>query len=142
MAAWTRAQLGEERLRCLSQLPIMHVEEGYLALFHASPTDPWRIQLDALSRHPLVVYGHTHRPSTNGRILNSGSVGQPHDGDPRASYLLIDDGEPQIRRVEYDREKELKALSNVGLPHANWIARILEQAKPLSEFHNPLTIRE
>jgi predicted cupin superfamily sugar epimerase len=27
-------------------------------------------------------------------------------GDPRASYLLIDDGQPFIRRVGYDVEKE------------------------------------
>ncbi len=25
-------------------------------------------------------------------VCNTGSVGAPYDGDPRASYLLIDDG--------------------------------------------------
>src|SRR2546422_2608567 len=30
-----------------------------------------------------------------------------------------------IRRVDYDVEKELKALSSCGLPHADWIAKSL-----------------
>ena len=45
---------------------------------------------------PIVAYGHTHRPairSLAGRpelLINTGSVGLPYDGDPRASYLLLD----------------------------------------------------
>ena len=33
-------------------------------------------------------------------VCNTGSVGSPYDGDPRASYLLIDEGKPAIRRVD------------------------------------------
>ena len=108
----------------------MHVEEDHFALVHASPTDPWRVQLDTLTDHPLVVHGHTHRPGINGKVINTGSVGEPHDGDPRASYLLLDDGELQIRRVAYDREKELEALKDSGLPHSAWIAKLLNSASP------------
>jgi hypothetical protein len=49
-----------------------------------------------------------------------------YDGDRRASYLLLDDSGPAIRRVEYDLDRELKALSGCGLPHAEWVAKILE----------------
>ena len=37
-------------------------------------------------------------------IVNVGSVGQPRDGNPKASYCLFDSEElwAKIRRVEYD----------------------------------------
>jgi hypothetical protein len=54
----------------------------------------------------------------------------PYDGDPRASYLLLDDWSPTIRRVEYNVEREIKALSFCGLPHADWIAKTLKAASP------------
>ena len=63
-------------------------------------------------------------------VVNTGSVSLSHDGDRRASYLLLDDRKPEIRRVEYDVDRELKALLSSGLPHADWIARILESARP------------
>jgi hypothetical protein len=61
-------------------------------------------------------------------VANSGSAGQPHDGDCRASYLLIDNSVPLIRRVEYDVERELRALSRCGLPWADWVASIIRSA--------------
>jgi hypothetical protein len=60
----------------------------------------------------------------------SGSVGLPYDGDPRASYLLIDDGKPTIRRVAYDVEREVSLLWGSGLPRANWLMHILRSANP------------
>ncbi len=63
-------------------------------------------------------------------LINTGSVGLSYDGDPRASYLLLDDGIPTIRRVEYDIERELKALSSCGLPGAEWTAKMLRTSSP------------
>src|ERR1035437_1470059 len=40
-----------------------------------------------------------------------------------ASYLLIDGATLSIRRVEYDIEREIKALGQSGLPRADWIAK-------------------
>ena len=81
-----------------------------------------------------MVYGHVHRPFVRElegmTVANGGSVGMPHDGDPRASYLLIDDGRPQVRRVAYDVARERAALARSALPHADWAARILESARP------------
>ena len=75
--------------------------------------------------HKSVIYGHIHKPFVRGGVINTGSVSLSYDGDPRASYLLIDDGVPSIRRVEYDVAKESKALVDRGVPHAEWIAAML-----------------
>ncbi len=63
-------------------------------------------------------------------VANTGSVSLSYDGDPRASYLLLDGSTPEIRRVEYDVDQEIKALSTCGLPHSDWIARSLQAAGP------------
>jgi predicted phosphodiesterase len=59
----------------------------------------------------LVAYGHIHRPYVRRlpacTVMNSWSVGLPYDGDWRASYLLLEDGVPSIRRVAYDLERAL-----------------------------------
>jgi predicted phosphodiesterase len=140
MAAATREALGAERLAWLRDLPRIQVH-GPMALVHASPESPWRApapeatdaELESVYGplgQPIAVYAHIHRSytrSVSGRIVaNTGSVSLSYDGDRRASDLLLDDSRPAIRRVEYDVDKELKALSECGLPHADWVARILE----------------
>ena len=144
MAVATREFLRENRLAWLRGLPRTQVHEHF-ALVHASPGTAWRAPMDSAAdgdlesaygplARPVVVYGHIHRPyirSVSGIVVaNSGSVGLPHDGDRRAAYLLLDDGQPSIRRVEYDVDREVKALRASGQPHADWIARILESASP------------
>ena len=94
----TREMLGEERVAWLRELPAQKRLED-LALVHAAPSDLWRAPLpdaedDELSAayEPLdaatAVYGHIHRPYTRAlkrlTVANSGSVGMPWDGDPRA----------------------------------------------------------
>jgi putative phosphoesterase len=148
MAAATRALLGEERLAWLRNLPRVQqakMQAGSMALVHASPGDLWRAlapdasDADLESAYaplgqPIAVYAHIHRPYTRsvGRrtIANTGSVSLSYDGDPRASYLLLDGDKPSIRRIAYDLEKEVKALAVCGLPHADWIARSLRNARP------------
>jgi diadenosine tetraphosphatase ApaH/serine/threonine PP2A family protein phosphatase len=51
-------------------------------------------------------------------VLNPGSVGQPRDGDRRASYGELDTaaGTFTLRRVEYDITKTQGLMSDVGLP--------------------------
>jgi diadenosine tetraphosphatase ApaH/serine/threonine PP2A family protein phosphatase len=63
-------------------------------------------------------------------VANTGSVGLSYDGDRRAAYLLLDEGKPVIRRVEYDVDGEIKALGCCGIPHAEWVAKILDCARP------------
>ncbi len=70
----------------------------------------------------MVVFGHTHAPLEEvcgGKtILNPGSVGQPRDGDPRASYGIYDTETKkfEIRRVTYDFKKVQKGIIEAGLP--------------------------
>ena len=102
-----RAALGEERLAWLRDLPRVYLGDD-LALVHASPGNLWTSPSDdsdfVVLQRPLVVYGHIHRPyirQVGGMtVANSGSVSLSHDGDPRPSYMLIDDSLPAIRRVE------------------------------------------
>jgi putative phosphoesterase len=146
IASATRSALGDERLNWLSALPRTHHESGF-ALVHATPQSCWQTPaVDATDSElekiygplgqPIVVFGHLHRPFIRRSaapakvVMNTGSVGLPHDGDARASYLLLDEKEPQIRRVEYDIEKELAALSQCGLPGAEWTARMLRTSSP------------
>ncbi|MEO7993142.1 MAG: metallophosphoesterase family protein [bacterium] len=51
-------------------------------------------------------------------IINVGSVGQPRDGDPRASFVLYDMAEHSIKfvRVDYSIEKTQGEIREAGLP--------------------------
>jgi len=51
-------------------------------------------------------------------ILNPGSVGQPRDGDPRASYVLLDSETltAEYRRVAYPVEKTQAKMMDYNLP--------------------------
>ncbi len=149
MAAVTRTMLGEERIGWLRGLPRVQIQ-GEMALVHASPESPWRAPTPEASDdelesvfgplgQPINVYGHIHRPYTRKvpslhvgerLVANTGSVSLSYDGDRRASYLLLDGPTPTIRRVGYHLEKELKALSCCGLPHADWIAKNLRASSP------------
>lgn len=146
IALATSSTLGQERLAWLQELPRVITQEGF-ALVHATPESCWRApaaeatdaELETIYGslgQPVVAFGHTHRPSIrrvvgNPRLLiNTGSVGLSYDGDPRASYLILEEGTPSIQRVEYDIEKELKALASCGLPGATWTAKMLRTSSP------------
>jgi putative phosphoesterase len=144
MAEATRSLLGEDRLSWLREMPLAQIHSS-LALVHASPESCWRSPTEQSSDSELesvygplgkqvVVYGHIHKPflrSVAGMVVaNSGSVSLSYDGDRRASYLLVDESKPTIRRVEYDVDREIKALANCGLPHADWMVRTLKSARP------------
>ncbi len=58
-------------------------------------------------------------------FLNPGSVGQPRDGDPRASYMVLDTDERTIRlhRVEYNIQAVQKQMARLAMPE-NLISRL------------------
>jgi predicted phosphodiesterase len=144
MTAFTRDVLGEKRIAWLGALPRVVIHPP-LALVHASPASAWRSPLaDAADAEleaaysplgqAIAVYGHIHQPFVRGvaglTVINTGSVSQSLDGDPRASYLLLDNGTPKLRRVEYDLEREINAITASGLPHSAWMARTPRAAHP------------
>ena len=48
-------------------------------------------------------------------VINPGSVGQPRDGDPRASWALYDGASVWFRRVEYDHARTAKKIRALPL---------------------------
>src|SRR5450432_473347 len=73
----------------------------------------------------VVCFGHTHkawhRVVEGVHFVNTGSVGRPKDGDPRAGYVLLDvaDGcvNVELVRVEYDVEEVARAIIASDLPN-------------------------
>lgn len=47
---------------------------------------------------------HVYQLGDEKCMINVGSVGQPRDGDPRSSYVIVDDSKIEFRRVEYDAQ--------------------------------------
>ena len=98
--------------------------------------------------NPLCFVGHSHQPvifsinydceigtsvensiTLNKKkryIINSGSVGQPRDGNPKASFLIYDTDKKSITisRISYDIKKAQRKIIEVGLP--SFLAERLE----------------
>jgi len=72
----------------------------------------------------VVAFGHTHKPwhrVVEGiHFVNTGSVGRPKDGDPRAGYVRLTLAEGawgvEFIRVDYDLERAMKAILESTLP--------------------------
>jgi predicted phosphodiesterase len=146
--AWTRAHVCEVTRAFLAALPSRVVVRpgGGLApgprviLVHGTPTLNtlyWTEDRDdgfarkmiahaAARPGDVLCFGHTHRPWTRVvdgiRLVNTGSVGRPTDGNWRAGYVLLemDGSESSVEfvRVEYDVERAMKAIRASTLPHA------------------------
>jgi putative phosphoesterase len=134
-----RRLLNPAQLRWLERLPKgLNLEIGgvKVSVFHGSPDRPiWEYVFPSEAElradeffeatgADLLILGHTHVPFVhrfNDRVLmNPGSVGQPRDGNPKASYMLVDvvDGGIEVshRRVEYDIEAVASRMRRLGLP--------------------------
>lgn len=142
--AATLGAIGETRVDWLRALPMEYLSQG-LAVVHATRSDCWRAPGLNASDEALitaygsfgtehVVYGHIHQPFVRRvggfTVINAGSVGMPHDGDPRASYTVLDEGHAAIRRVEYDVEREIAALRQLDWPDCEWAAAALRSGTP------------
>ncbi|HEY3566900.1 MAG TPA: metallophosphoesterase family protein [Thermoanaerobaculia bacterium] len=108
-----------------------------------SDVDAWEI----FSRYemPVTFFGHTHIPSlfwlegrllgvkalrgTSGRIvlspggrylINPGSIGQPRDRDPRASYMIYDSKKRVVTwyRIPYAIGEAQTRIRKAGLPNS------------------------
>lgn len=142
-APTTTEWIGAGRLTWLQQLPLEWRDEN-IAVVHAAPGNLWRSPTHNASDEELaqtygslarrlVAYGHIHVPFVRDvggfTVVNCGSAGMPFDGDPRAAYLVVDDGVPSIRRVEYDVAAEIASLLRSGYPDAERIAETLRTAR-------------
>ena len=144
---WTLAHTSSATKRRLGALPFRldirplggHVAGPTLTLVHATPTsnlvyvtedrtdDFLRKMAEqaGLKAGDAIAFGHTHKPWSRVvdgiRFVNTGSVGRPKDGDPRAGYTIIDvggDGPPPVEsvRVPYSVMAAKAALEEGGLP--------------------------
>jgi putative phosphoesterase len=117
--------LGADVVARLGALPETYAEDQTLFChgtphsdmdaFFPSPQDGDAAQLQGVTAS-LVVFGHTHlaftREHDGTTLLNPGSVGMPFDHDTRASWAVLhDDGRIEIRRVAYDVESAIAALT-------------------------------
>jgi diadenosine tetraphosphatase ApaH/serine/threonine PP2A family protein phosphatase len=156
---WTKNLLSQEELDYLKSfrlfcetggLTLVHGSLEQPARFkYILDNDDADLSLRSL-RTPLCFVGHTHVAGAhffeNGEvvfmkgpkvcigadkkhIINAGSVGQPRDGDPRASYVIYDDKEKtvEIKRVSYDIEAAQKKIVKAGLPA--WLASRLGEGR-------------
>jgi putative phosphoesterase len=131
----TLERLSADERRFLGLLPVSRtitLEDTRFLLVHATPRDPldeyaladadfWARRLQGVDAN-VVCVGHTHHPYVlevgDKLVINPGSVGQPRDGDPRASYALIEDQKVELKRVEYAVEDTARAVLESPLPES------------------------
>ena len=146
--AWTRGKLGLEHITSLNSLPLVlrnklflitHATLNEPILFHRlREVEDAQKTFDLMDR-PLCFVGHTHIPiiitQQNGNIfftdwtevqinpknkfiVNVGSVGQPRDANPLASFCVYDTDTRmiEIKRVAYNIAGAQKKIIEAGLP--------------------------
>jgi putative phosphoesterase len=129
----SRARIGADDLRFLATLPLtqfLTIEDTRFFLVHATPRDPldeyapadvsfWERRLENVDAD-LVCVAHSHFPFIldigNKLVINPGSVGQPRDGDPRASYAVLENGKIELKRIEYPIEATVTTIQGSLLP--------------------------
>ncbi len=124
---WTQHQLSPDNAHFIASLGTSLLLDE-LAIYHGSPLDPdeyvYEEQVDEklalVSGKDVTVMGHTHVPFvkriSGAVVINPGSVGQPRDGDARASFAILRGKAATITRVHYDIESIVSANISAGLP--------------------------
>ena len=130
---WTASALEEGSRKFLRSLEIesrFEADDTRVAMFHGSVgnaidyvfEDEINEDLVRNSGSDLLILGHTHMPYVKDfgsmMAINPGSVGQPRDGDPRASFAVLDTDRRSctVRRVGYDIGGASDAILAAGLP--------------------------
>lgn len=147
---WTREQLTPDQRKWLARLRMVRQVQDFSIVHSTldQPTS-WNYvtnKFDAIANFtyqvsPVCFYGHTHVPRIFIRdqkqvkeapaesiqieegkkyFINTGSVGQPRDGDWRASYAIYELTTHTInfRRIEYDLETAQQKILDAGLPES------------------------
>ncbi len=129
----TLQRLPAADVRTLAALPVTcHVtlDHSRFLLVHATPRDPldeyapaevefWERRLEGVEAD-IICVGHTHVPYVlevgNKLVVNPGSLGLPRDGDPRASYAVIESRKVELKRVAYPIETLVREVEETDLP--------------------------
>ena len=106
----TRALEAAHRQICFfghTHVPIAYIQKGSdLSVVHMQPGGPEKTVINVLKKS---LY-----------LINPGSIGQPRDTDPRASYATYDSRRQriEIRRVPYRIDLAQQRITEVGLPES------------------------
>jgi len=137
---WAYERLSKKNrryLRFLSREIRMKVQTRRVLVTHTSPgsskesltgeTPARRLgEMAGEAKAEVIVCGHSHQPFVRrvkgSWFINPGSVGQPRDGDPRASYAMLqitaDDIQVEPHRLAYDVDALVTAMRDHSLPEA------------------------
>jgi diadenosine tetraphosphatase ApaH/serine/threonine PP2A family protein phosphatase len=88
-------------------VPIAYIQKGTdLSVVHMQPGGPEKTVINVLKKSRYLI--------------NPGSIGQPRDTDPRASYATYDSRRQriEIRRVPYRIDLAQQRITEVGLPES------------------------
>ncbi len=111
---------------------------------HKDVATNFQLLKDLFPEDKVMFFGHSHLPMVLGEnkavtqvksdtsftlgadmkyLVNPGSVGQPRDREPRASFAIYypDENLLNIHRVAYDIHKEQERIRAAGLPERNAI---------------------
>jgi diadenosine tetraphosphatase ApaH/serine/threonine PP2A family protein phosphatase len=145
---WTRSQLDPRLIAYLAALPYVHRGPDLLLVHASPvEPERWHYihglaDIDenfAVFEERLCFVGHSHRPGMYAigkgggvarcsepetlrpgfrYLVNAGSVGQPRDRDPRASYVVYDSvgGSIEVLRVAYPVAKTQERMRAAGMP--------------------------
>lgn len=145
---WVLERISQTNLDYLKTLKTeLTFEVGELTIqaFHATPNSLFDVVAPNVDDHLMVeeqmmksdadiyIYGHIHQPFSrylSGKcLINCGAVGLPFDGNPQASYALVEVGgehvTTSIRRISYDVEAVVAICEEVGYPNAEMVSRIV-----------------
>jgi len=136
MTGWAADQIDEDERAFLSSFEPTVVLDDVLYC-HATPYDdepfvtvltPAELARETIGEvdQSTVVIGHTHsqldRQLGDLRLVNAGSVGMPYEDAPGAYWALLREGEPELRRTEYDLGAAAERIRASGWPIAErWV---------------------
>lgn len=129
----TNKLLTEKNKKYLLNLP-KKLEIENMFLVHGSPRDYLNEytyldtpdyefkELFKIAKKQIIAMGHTHIPFIkkieDKLIINPGSVGQPRDGNNKASLCVLDNKklEAEIIRLDYNIRKAADKIKEIGMP--------------------------
>ena len=144
---WAFQQLSAANRKYLAGLPEereLDLEGHHILITHASPvsrkehlgpgTSIQRLEeISAQRPVDVAIFGHSHQPFVRKAgvtwFINTGSVGRPDDGDPRAcyAYLVLEPGSIGVChiRVDYDIQRAVAEIRKQNLPE-DFVAMIAQ----------------
>lgn len=156
---WTSGEINADEKQYLKALELIYISKDMTVVHGTlMRPEMFEYAFDYATAHRMLklmetsiaFIGHTHVPgifslnkdrveygsgptvkisASKKYLVNVGSIGQPRDGDPRASYCIWDtnSGKIEIRRVDYDIEKTQKKIIDAGLPE--FLAKRLSEGR-------------